>query len=247
MEAGAIVDARDHIELGTLHPFDAVVIPARKFDALMDKLGVYPSYEKPGVYPHHLQRFTEQIESLEECVDETMAFGEYVAAGKTPYWDEFVDWYNSVGRFSKGEIFKPENESDTLPTARDQIAMPVGDVSAVVAENLADNTNKVSSSTILTTIYCFFRFMCIFCFIYMPYKLNQVIYSVKYSSHYISHTTKSLFSSYCTLCLKLSLAMLCLIDFSLYLTPNPCYKFTEIYLIFTTVFSVLTCHIYFSG
>ncbi|KAI3831229.1 hypothetical protein MKX03_034015 [Papaver bracteatum] len=41
-----------------------------------DNLGVYPSYEKPGVYPHHLQRFTEQIESLEECVDETMAFGE---------------------------------------------------------------------------------------------------------------------------------------------------------------------------
>ncbi|RZC75118.1 hypothetical protein C5167_050601 [Papaver somniferum] len=79
VEAGAIVD---QIELGTLHPFDAVVIPARKFDALMDKLGVYPSYEKPGVYPHHLQRFTEQIESLEECVDETMSLWE-VQVGST--------------------------------------------------------------------------------------------------------------------------------------------------------------------
>ncbi|KAI3941692.1 hypothetical protein MKX01_018282 [Papaver californicum] len=52
---------------------------------------------------------------------------------------ELGDWYRAVGRF-KGESSESENESDTLPTAQDQIAMPVGDVSAVVAENLADIT-----------------------------------------------------------------------------------------------------------
>lgn len=59
------------------------------------------------------------------------------------FGDDFKDWYRAVGRFSKGDNFKPENKSDTLPAAQDQIAMRVDDdASAVVAENLEDNTNQ---------------------------------------------------------------------------------------------------------
>ncbi|KAI3941685.1 hypothetical protein MKX01_018275 [Papaver californicum] len=55
--------------------------------------------------------------------------------------DDFEDWYNAVGRFSKGESSESENGSDTFPTAQDQSAMHVDDASAV-AETLANITNQ---------------------------------------------------------------------------------------------------------
>ncbi|KAI3879535.1 hypothetical protein MKX03_012722 [Papaver bracteatum] len=81
------------------------------------------------------------VRTLQDTVHETVAFAKYVAAGKNigpPCYDEFVD-YDAVGEFKFWEeSFESKNESDTLPTAQDQIAMRVGDASAVVAENLAD-------------------------------------------------------------------------------------------------------------
>ncbi|KAI3857575.1 hypothetical protein MKW98_028839 [Papaver atlanticum] len=68
---------------------------------------------------------------------------EHVSAGKNggirPIWCEFRKWYRAGGD-CEGETSESENENDTtLPTAEDQIAMPVDDASsAVVAENKAD-------------------------------------------------------------------------------------------------------------
>ncbi|KAI3948668.1 hypothetical protein MKW98_027734 [Papaver atlanticum] len=136
----AVIDAWMNIELGTLPPLDAAKIPADQFNAFKEKIGL-----DNGDYPHLLQRYGEEIgeeiEMLEDSVEQAVAYGKYAdAGGKLGYY--FKDWYNDVGRF-QGESYESENESDTLPTAADQIAMPVDDESsAVVAQNLADNTNQ---------------------------------------------------------------------------------------------------------
>ncbi|KAI3831217.1 hypothetical protein MKX03_034003 [Papaver bracteatum] len=128
----AVVAAWDNIELGTLP--DAAKNPADKFNAFVEKFGL----TKKKVRDHPASRDLEK--RLKFAVRYADAAGEDVIFG-----DDFKDWYRAVGRFSKGEIFKPENESDILPAAQDQIVMPVDDASAVVDENLADitNTNRV--------------------------------------------------------------------------------------------------------
>ncbi|RZC71498.1 hypothetical protein C5167_034670 [Papaver somniferum] len=105
----AVVAAWDNIELGNLPPLDAAKIPADKFNAFIEKFGL----TKKKVWDHpRLQRFREEIEILEEVVDETFSYGKYGdAAGEDViFGDDFKDWYRAVGRFSKGEIFKPENK-----------------------------------------------------------------------------------------------------------------------------------------
>ncbi|XP_026423172.1 uncharacterized protein LOC113319103 [Papaver somniferum] len=81
---------------------------------------------------------------LEESVDKTVAYGKYAdGGGELGY--VFEDWCKAVGRFQEWSS-ESENESSTLPTAQDQIAMPVADAaSEVVAGNRADITYQVSS------------------------------------------------------------------------------------------------------
>ncbi|XP_026397818.1 uncharacterized protein LOC113293377 [Papaver somniferum] len=131
----AVIDAWMHIELGTLPPLDAAKIPADQFNAFKQKFDL-----DNGDYSHHLQRYgeeiVEEIEMLEDSVKQGVAYGKYAdAGGKLGY--HFKDWYNDVGRF-QGEGSESENESDTLPTAQDD------ESSAVVAQNLTDNTNQIS-------------------------------------------------------------------------------------------------------
>ncbi|KAI3936109.1 hypothetical protein MKW92_038383, partial [Papaver armeniacum] len=61
-------------------------------------------------YPLHLQSFRKEIR-----------FARYIAAGKygggQPNWCGFAKWYDAV--------LNHKNESDTSPTAQDQIPMPV--------------------------------------------------------------------------------------------------------------------------
>ncbi|KAI3837496.1 hypothetical protein MKW92_042120 [Papaver armeniacum] len=134
----ALLAAHDHIELGTLPPLDAAKIMVDKFKAIMEIVGL--DYEDNGDYPPHQHMMRLRVRSLQDTVQETMAFAKYVAAGKNsgpPSWDKFID-YDAVGEFKFWEeSFESKNESDTLPSAKDQIAMRVGDASAVVAENLA--------------------------------------------------------------------------------------------------------------
>ncbi|KAI3942882.1 hypothetical protein MKW92_006759 [Papaver armeniacum] len=144
----AIMDAQGNIELGYLPPLDAAKILADKFNALIEKLGL--NKEKSGDYP-------EEIESLKEAVDETVAFGKFAASDKNrelPYiWGGFKKWYHDAGGKFEGETSESKNGSDTLPTAQHQIATPVDDASsAVVAGNKA---NIVSSSS-----YCIVFISC---------------------------------------------------------------------------------------
>ncbi|KAI3879331.1 hypothetical protein MKX03_031800 [Papaver bracteatum] len=130
----AVLYAWDNIERRTLPPLDAAKVPAETFDAFREKFGL-----GNGDLPHHLQRFEEEIYMLEESVDKAVAYGKYAdAGGELGY--VFEDWYKAVGRF-QGWSSESENESGTLPTAQDQIAMPVADAaSEVVAGNRADIT-----------------------------------------------------------------------------------------------------------
>ncbi|KAI3937817.1 hypothetical protein MKW92_017815, partial [Papaver armeniacum] len=125
----AVLYAWDNIERRTLPPLDAAKVPAETFNAFSEKFGL-----DNGDLPHHLQKFEEEIDMLEESVDKAVAYGKYAdAGGELGY--VFVDWYKAVGRF-QGWSSESENESGTLPTAQDQIAMPVADAaSEVVAGN----------------------------------------------------------------------------------------------------------------
>ncbi|KAI3879536.1 hypothetical protein MKX03_012723 [Papaver bracteatum] len=133
----AVLDAQGNIELGYLPPLDAAKIPAEKFKALMEKLGL--NKEKSGDYP-------EEIQSLKESVDQVVAFGKFAATGKNselPYiWGVFKRWYSAGGKFEEETSesdSESEDEGDTLPTAEYQIGMHVDDASsAVVAVNKAD-------------------------------------------------------------------------------------------------------------
>ncbi|RZC93017.1 hypothetical protein C5167_028377 [Papaver somniferum] len=123
----AVLYAWDNIERRTLPPLDAAKVPAETFNAFRGKFGL-----DNGDFPHYLQRFEEEIDMLEESVDETVAYGK--------------DWYKAVGRF-QGWSSESENESGTLPTDQDQIAMPVADAaSEVVAGNRADITYQYEAS-----------------------------------------------------------------------------------------------------
>ncbi|KAI3857745.1 hypothetical protein MKX03_029193 [Papaver bracteatum] len=86
----AIKDAKDSIDKRTLHPLDAIEILMERFNALMKNLGID-------------ERFREEIEDLEECVDETVAFGEYVYASGGLYWSNFQDWFYTRGKFRGAE------------------------------------------------------------------------------------------------------------------------------------------------
>ncbi|KAI3879537.1 hypothetical protein MKX03_012724 [Papaver bracteatum] len=184
-----LLAAQNNIELGILPPLDAVKITVDKFKAIMEIVGL--DYEDEGDFPEHQNIMRGRIRNLQDHVQETVAFAEYVAAGKNsgpPCYDKFLD-YDAVAacKFWEDSSELQNDENDTLPTSQDQIAMHVGDASsAVVAENKVDNTYQVSSSAILTTIFCFTS-LHLFCFI--CHKLNQVICSAKYSSHNIIHTT----------------------------------------------------------
>lgn len=130
----AVLYAWDNIERRTLPPLDAAKVPAETFNAFREKFGL-----DNGDLPHQLQRFEEEIDMLEESVDKTVAYGKYAdGGGELGY--VFEDWYKAVGRFQEWSS-ESENESSTLPTAQDQIAMPVADAaSEVVAGNRADIT-----------------------------------------------------------------------------------------------------------
>ncbi|KAI3960015.1 hypothetical protein MKW98_016739 [Papaver atlanticum] len=128
-----ICGARENIELCTLPPLDAVKIPADKLKAIMENFGLdnlkYPDY------PPHLQRFEKEIEFGKECVREIVDFGKYAAAGKYrgpgPNFRFFRKWCDAGG-MEDLKSFESKNECDTLPTAQDQIPVPV-DCASLVA------------------------------------------------------------------------------------------------------------------
>ncbi|RZC87835.1 hypothetical protein C5167_028289 [Papaver somniferum] len=133
----AVSDARDDIELASLPPLDAVKILAVKYKAFIEKWGLHSVKDED--FPHYLQKFRREIEILEDDVEKLVAFGEYVAAGKPNgkrCWYEFKRWYDVAVMYGIELPPYSENESDTLPTAQDHIAV-------------ADNTNQeVSGSEI---------------------------------------------------------------------------------------------------
>ncbi|XP_026386614.1 uncharacterized protein LOC113281928 [Papaver somniferum] len=126
-----IEEALDNIELRTLPPLD-VKIPADQLEALLKKWGL--DSVKCGDYPPHLQSFGKDIEFLKVRDRETADFGKYAAAGKysgrRPYWVDFKKWYDAGGMVEL-ESSESKNERDALPTAQDQIPMPVDGASSV--------------------------------------------------------------------------------------------------------------------
>ncbi|KAI3834546.1 hypothetical protein MKW92_015122 [Papaver armeniacum] len=123
---------RVNIELCTLPPLDAVKIPADKLKAIMEKFGL--NNLKFSDYPPHLQSFGKEIEFWKVRVRETVDFGKYAAAGKysgrRPYWVDFKKWYDAGGMVEL-ESSESKHECDALPTAQDQIPMPVDGASSV--------------------------------------------------------------------------------------------------------------------
>ncbi|KAI3879540.1 hypothetical protein MKX03_012727 [Papaver bracteatum] len=121
----ATLGAQDNIELGTVPPLDAVKIPIDKFKAIMEIVGL--DYEDVGDYPPHQHYMRVRIRTLQDTIHETVSFS-YVAASKNsgpPCGAEFVD-YDAVGEFNFWEeSFESKNESNTLASAHDQIAMRV--------------------------------------------------------------------------------------------------------------------------
>ncbi|KAI3862296.1 hypothetical protein MKX03_037161 [Papaver bracteatum] len=60
----AVLYAWDNIERCTLPPLDAAKVPPETFNAFREKFGL-----DNGDLPHHLQRFEEEIDMLEDSID----------------------------------------------------------------------------------------------------------------------------------------------------------------------------------